>query len=89
MADLLSVEEALSKVREAAGSKSEIQLIPYDEAYSAGFEDMMRRVPSVERLRSLIDFAPTTPLEQIIQDVVEDQRQRLASGNGRKPASIS
>ncbi len=33
------------------GSKSEIRYIPYDEAYGEGFEDMKRRVPSLEKAK--------------------------------------
>jgi nucleoside-diphosphate-sugar epimerase len=65
-------------VKEAAGSDSPITLIPYEEAYAEGFEDMMRRVPSLERLVETIDFRPSIPLEKIIEDVLADQRERLA-----------
>jgi UDP-glucose 4-epimerase len=66
-------------VREAAGSSSEIQLVPYSEAYAEGFEDMLRRVPDVRRLERTIGFRPRTPLSEIIADVVADQRARLAT----------
>lgn len=64
-------------VRDTAGSASEIRLVPYDEAYPPGFEDMMRRVPDVSRLERVTGFKPETPLAQIVRDVVEDQRARL------------
>lgn len=66
-------------VREAAGSSSEIKLIPYSEAYAEGFEDMLRRVPDVRKLEGAIGFRPRTPLRQIIADVVQDQKARLAA----------
>ncbi|MCC6316238.1 MAG: GDP-mannose 4,6-dehydratase [Gemmatimonadaceae bacterium] len=66
------------QVRAAAGSSSEIRLIPYSEAYQAGFEDMMRRVPDVSKLERTTGYRPMTSLEEIIHDVVEDQRSRLA-----------
>lgn len=64
-------------VRDAAGSASPIELVPYSEAYPPGFEDMHRRVPSLTRLEKTIGFRPRTSLAQIIHDVVEDQRTRL------------
>ena len=67
-------------VRDAAESESEITLIPYEEAYAEGFEDMPRRVPDVSKLEAAIGFRPRTPLEEIIRDVVEDQRARLNDG---------
>lgn len=66
-------------VREAAGSSSEIKLIPYSEAYAEGFEDMLRRVPDVRKLERTIGFRPRTPLARIIADVVADQKARLAA----------
>ena len=73
----VSMLELARMVRDAAGSSSEIKLVPYDEAYPPGFEDMMRRVPDVSRLERTTGFKPMTPLAQIVRDVVEDQRARL------------
>lgn len=73
----VSMMALAEKVREAAGSSSEIRLVPYSEAYQAGFEDMMRRVPDVSKLERLTGFKPMTPLDEIIRDVVEDQRARI------------
>jgi UDP-glucose 4-epimerase len=53
------------------GSTSKIELIPYDEAYSAGFEDMERRVPCIEKISALVGFAPKVSLEQTISRIVE------------------
>ena len=65
-------------VRSAARSSSEIVHVPYSEAYAAGFEDMQRRVPDVTKLRNVTGFAPSTSLEQIVEDVVADKRAQLA-----------
>ena len=64
-------------VRDAAGSRSEIRLVPYAEAYAEGFEDMQRRVPDLSKLERTVGFRPRTPLATIITDVVADQRARL------------
>jgi len=67
------------RVRQAAGSASIIKLVPYNEAYAEGFEDMLRRVPDLRRLEQTIGFRPRTPLSEIIADVIADQRARLAA----------
>lgn len=72
-----SIQRLAELVREAAGSTSEIQRVPYSEAYAAGFEDMMRRVPDVSRLERVTGYRPDTPLTTIITDVLADQRERL------------
>jgi UDP-glucose 4-epimerase len=75
----VTIRRLAELVREAAGSSSEIRLVPYSEAYAEGFEDMLRRVPDVRRLERTIGFRPRTPLSEIIADVVADQRARLAT----------
>ena len=61
-------------VKERLMSKSEIVLIPYDEAYEAGFEDMPRRVPDTRKIRALVGFEPRTRLTEIIDRVAEHDR---------------
>ena len=53
---------------ELTTSKSEIRHIPYTEAYGEGFEDMRRRVPSLEKAKQLIGFKPTRDIRQIIDN---------------------
>ncbi len=74
----ISINGLAELVRSAAQSRSPIVHIPYDEAYAAGFEDMQRRVPSVEKLQRLVGFRPSTPLSEIVNDVLEDKRAGLA-----------
>ena len=54
-----------------------IQLVPYDQAYESGFEDMTRRVPDVTRVRTLLGWEPEIPLEATLRDVIAD---RLRAG---------
>jgi UDP-glucose 4-epimerase len=75
----VTIMQLAERVREATGSNSEIRLVPYNEAYPEGFEDMHRRVPDVRKLERMVGFRPTIPLAQIIADVVADQRARLAA----------
>ena len=75
----VTILELAERVKAAAGSDSEIAFVPYSEAYAEGFEDMQRRVPDVSKLERVIGFKPTTPLATIIEDVVADQRVRMAA----------
>ncbi len=75
----VTILQLAERVRAAAGSSSEIRLVPYNEAYPEGFEDMHRRVPDVRKLERAIGFRPRTPLAQIIADVLADQKARLAA----------
>ena len=53
-----------------------VQLIPYEQAYAKDFEDMQRRVPSIEKIRERVGFHPVTDLDTILRKVIEYQRQR-------------
>lgn len=65
------------KVIEQTGSKSEVKLIPYKDAYPDGYEDMLRRVPCLKKIKKAIGYRPTTTLEQIIDIVAKDIRKKL------------
>jgi UDP-glucose 4-epimerase len=64
---------------ELTGSTSEIRFISYDEAYGAGFEDMQRRVPNLEKAKRLIGYQPTRTLDNIINDVAAEYRNSSAN----------
>ncbi len=78
----VSIRGLAERVRDAAKSSSEIVYVPYAEAYAAGFEDMMRRVPDVTKLERVTGFRPTTSLDVIVRDVVADQRARFEATAG-------
>ncbi|MFZ0964025.1 MAG: NAD-dependent epimerase/dehydratase family protein [Terriglobia bacterium] len=65
----ITIEGLASLVKQGTSSASAVHYIPYDEAYEPGFEDMARRVPSLEKLVRLTDFRPSTPLPVIIDKV--------------------
>jgi UDP-glucose 4-epimerase len=69
-------------VKERAQSASPIQFVSYDQAYAPGFEDMQRRVPSLEKLAPLIGFRPTTELKVIVDEVIAYFRTRGAESTG-------
>lgn len=66
----ISIEDLAQRVKERTNSSSPIHHIPYDQAYEHGFEDMLRRVPSLEKLERLVSFRPATPLNEIVDRVV-------------------
>src|ERR1017187_4124736 len=70
----ISILELAERIIEMTGSQSDISLIPYDEAYGEGFEDMYRRVPDIAKVQALIGWRPVRTLENVIQDVVDHQR---------------
>jgi len=53
-----------------AGSRSTIELVPYEQAYGPGFEDMQRRVPDTQRLRALTGWSPKRTLSEVLDEVI-------------------
>jgi UDP-glucose 4-epimerase len=74
----ISIAELAKLVKKLTNSKSEISLIPYDEAYEPGFEDMERRVPSIEKIAKHVNFRPKIKLREIVLRVVASRREELA-----------
>jgi UDP-glucose 4-epimerase len=64
------------QVKARTRSTSEIVLVPYDQAYEKGFEDMRRRVPDVRKIRAAIGWQPTTPLDTTIDQIIAYYQNR-------------
>ena len=73
----ITIEDLARAVKSRTKSESPITYIPYEQAYEPGFEDMPRRVPSLEKLERLTNFRPATPLSQIIDRVAAHLRTRV------------
>jgi UDP-glucose 4-epimerase len=72
----ISMLALAERVRELSGSKSSIKLVPYDEAYESGFEDMPRRVPDLSKATALIGYKPRFSLDDILCQVIEYFRRK-------------
>ena len=74
--DEISIMDLAERVKELTGSSSPIHVVPYEVAYESGFEDMQRRRPDIFRIRDAIGWQPTRGLDQILEDVMTDLRDR-------------
>ena len=70
----ITITQLARKVRELAGSDSEIQYVPYEQAFEEGYEDMIRRVPDTTKIRELTGWQATRTLDETVLDVIEAQR---------------
>jgi UDP-glucose 4-epimerase len=71
----ISILDLAREVQRMTESKSEITIVPYEEAYEPGFEDMQRRIPDTSKIRSLLGWHPTKSLEEILSDVIDEHRR--------------
>ena len=74
----ITIEDLALRVKQRTASASSIEFIPYDKAYEPGFEDMMRRVPCVDKLHAITGFRPQTPLDEIIDRVASHMKEKQA-----------
>ncbi len=70
----ISILALAERVKQLTGSSSEFAFVPYEHVYEQGIEDMLHRIPAIEKIRAAIGWAPTFNLEQILQDVIQHAR---------------
>ena len=78
----VTIQQLAEHVVRLTGCQAGIIHVPYEEAYAPGFEDMQRRVPSIDKLAALIDYAPKFMLDDTLFRVIEYEKKVLASGDG-------
>ena len=74
----ITILRLAEKIIEKAGARSQIHKIPYDKAFKKDFEDMRRRVPSIDKIKKFIGFEPKTDLDSILDHVIEDMRRKMS-----------
>ena len=70
----ISIRDLANRIIELVGSDSQLEYVPYDDAYEEGFEDMERRVPNTNLAKQLVGFESSIDLDEIIRSVIEDLR---------------
>jgi UDP-glucose 4-epimerase len=75
----VAINELAEMVILLTQSTSLIRHVPYDEAYAPGFEDMRRRVPSIEKITNLIGYQPHNSLEDTLLRVIAYERNTQAT----------
>jgi UDP-glucose 4-epimerase len=70
----VSIKGLAEKVKALTSSRSSIEFIPYESAYGPGFEDMMRRVPDLAKIRACIGYEQRVDLDGIVRSVIEHSR---------------
>jgi UDP-glucose 4-epimerase len=73
----VTILELARRIIDRAGSSSDIELVPYAEAYAKGFEDMRRRVPDTTKIGSFLGWRPRRALDEILTDAIADAGREL------------
>jgi UDP-glucose 4-epimerase len=75
----ISIGELAHRVLELTGSRSELVQVPYEKVYGSGIDDMLHRVPAIEKIRDAIGWEPTRALDDVLADVIAYERESLSS----------
>jgi UDP-glucose 4-epimerase len=70
----IAIADLAERIRDLAGSESEIVQVPYEDVYGQGIEDMLHRIPSIAKIRAIVGWEPRRSLDRILEDVIEYQR---------------
>jgi UDP-glucose 4-epimerase len=65
----ISILALANTIKMQLKSDSPVTFLQYKEAYSFGFEDMLRRVPSIAKIKKYTSWSPKINLKKIIEDV--------------------
>jgi len=73
----ISIADLAIKIKNLTNSKSKIEFISYEEAYGQPFDDMERRVPSLEKIRQFIGYKPKIGLDEVLARIIDYKKQQM------------
>lgn len=73
----ITILDLAKRILQLSSSQSEIKFVPYEEAYAPGFEDMRRRVPSIDKVHQLTGYQPRCTLDDTLMRVINFEREKL------------
>ena len=75
----ITIERLADKIIKMTNSKSKKEFVSYEKAYGRPIEDMMRRVPNLERIKKIIGWEPKTSLDEALRVIIENFKQTRAT----------
>ena len=70
----ITIRELAEKIISLTASSSTIEYIPYEKAFGKDFEDMLRRVPGIEKIKKTIGYEPETSLDEILRQIIDSKQ---------------
>jgi UDP-glucose 4-epimerase len=65
----ITILDLAKMIIKLTNSESEITFTEYEDAYAIGFEDMVRRVPDISKIKLFTGWEPEIDLKRVIKDV--------------------
>lgn len=76
-AEEVTVLDLAERIRSMCESKSQIEFVPYEQVYGESFEDMRRRVPSLEKIKKFVGYQPAVSLDELLELTIRDTCERM------------
>jgi UDP-glucose 4-epimerase len=73
----VTIEALADKIIEMTASGSKKKFVPYEVAYGRPIEDMMRRVPGLDRIKEAIGWEPKTCLREMLEVTIESEKRKI------------
>ena len=70
----ITIRDLAEKIISLTASSSTIEYIPYEKAFGKDFEDMLRRVPGIEKIKKTIGYEPETSLDEILRQIIDSKQ---------------
>lgn len=84
----VTIEQLAERVLEVTGSSSAKVFVPYEQAYTADFEDITKRLPDISKAARLVGFAPRVGLNEIIARLRDFMARGKRSGVHPEGATV-
>jgi UDP-glucose 4-epimerase len=73
----ITIGDLARRVLELTESRSTIAPVPYEKVYGTGIDDMLHRMPAIDKIAAAIGWAPTRTLDDILADVIAFERSSM------------
>ncbi len=70
----ITIRDLAKLIIELTGSSSRVEFVPFESAYGAGMDDMLRRVPDTSKIRAVLGWMPRVTLHDALMEIIEHTR---------------
>jgi UDP-glucose 4-epimerase len=88
-ANRISILELAKRVIAMTESESDFSFVPYERVYGTGIEDMLHRIPAIDKINGAIGWEPSFDLERILADVIHHTQAAAPDASGPVAAAAS
>ena len=79
----VSILDLAHRVIQLTDSRSEVAHVSYERAFESPFEDIRRRVPALQKIRTFVGYEPEVTLDQILRATIASVRR-----HGGQPTKV-